>query len=146
MTDQAAFDEKVRDVFQEFAIDKALTRRMGISGDDRHVPSYVMDWIVTRKSRGSGSTGTLQQQVQEFIKAHLPAKGDKERVKFRLSQGEELTILDAITVRVKLGKQIEYLATVPCLDENNVQIDASIIEQNQGLLQGSDLGRDSVAL
>ncbi|HBJ34342.1 MAG TPA: BREX system Lon protease-like protein BrxL [Planctomycetaceae bacterium] len=140
MTDQAAFDEKVRDVFQEFAIDKALTRRMGISGDDRHVPSYVMDWIVTRKSRGSGSTGTLQQQVQEFIKAHLPAKGDKERVKFRLSQGEELTILDAITVRVKLGKQIEYLATVPCLDENNVQIDASIIEQNQGLLQGSTWG------
>lgn len=140
MTNSASFDKKVRDVFQEFAIDKALIRRMGISGDDRHVPSYVMDWIVTRKSGGNGSTGTLQQQVQEFIQAHLPAKGDKERVKFRLSQGEELTILDAITVKVKLGKQIEYLATVPCLDENNVLIDASIIERNQGLLQGSTWG------
>lgn len=136
----ASFDEKVRDVFREFAIDKALIRRMGISGDDRHVPSYVMDWIVTRKSGGDGSTTMIQQQVQDFIQAHLPAKGDKERVKFRLSQGDELTILDAITVRVKLGKQIEYLASVPCLDENNVLIDASIIEKNQGLLQGSTWG------
>lgn len=140
MENSTSFDEKVRDVFQEFAIDKALIRRMGISGDDRHVPSYVMDWIITRKSGNSSSTETLQHQVQEFIRAHLPAKGDKERVKFKLSQGQELTILDAITVRVKLAKQIEYLATVPCLDENNVLIDASIIEANQGLLQGSTWG------
>jgi len=140
MNDSASFDEKVRDVFQEFAIDKALIRRMGISGDDRHVPSYVMDWIVTRKSSGDGSTTKIQQQVQDFIQAHLPAKGDKERVKFRLSQGDELTILDAISVRVKLGKQVEYLAAVPCLDENNVLIDAAIIEKNQGLLQGSTWG------
>jgi ATP-dependent Lon protease len=140
MNKTTSFDEKIRDVFQEFAIDKALIRRMGISGDDRHIPSYVMDWIVTRKSGGAGSTATIQQQVQEFIQAHLPAKGDKERVKFKLGQGEVLTILDAISVRVKLGKQVEYLATIPCLDENNVLIDASIIEGNQGLLQASTWG------
>jgi ATP-dependent Lon protease len=134
------FDEKIRDVFQEFAIDKALIRRMGISGDDRHIPSYVMDWIVTRKSSGDGSTTTIKQQVQDFIQAHLPAKGDKERVKFKLGRGEVLTILDAISVRVKLGKQVEFLATVPCLDEINVLIDASVIEKNQGLLQGTTWG------
>lgn len=140
MNTSTTFDEKIRDVFQEFAIDKALIRRMGISGDDRHIPSYVMDWIVTRKSGGDGSTTTIQQQVQDFIQAHLPAKGDKERVKFKLGQGEVLTILDAISVRVKLGKQVEFLATVPCLDETNVLIDASVIEKNQGLLQGSTWG------
>ena len=140
MTDSDALDEKVRDVFQEFAIDKGLIRRMGISGDDRHIPSYVMDWIVTRKSGGNVTTGTLQQQVQDFIQAHLPTKGDKQRVKFKLSQGEELTILDAISVTVKLGKQIEYLASIPCLDENNVLIDAEIIKNNQGLLQDSTWG------
>lgn len=140
MTTSEALDDKIRDVFQEFAIDKGLIQRMGISGDDRHVPSYVMDWIVTRKSSGNATTGTLQQQVQDFIQAHLPAKGDKQRVKFKLSQGEELTILDAISVTVKLGKQIEYLATIPCLDENSVLIDASIIKNNQGLLQGSTWG------
>lgn len=133
-------DEKIRDVFQEFAIDKAQIRRMGISGDDRHIPSYVMDWIVTRSSSGDGSTTTIKQQVQDFIQAHLPAKGDKDLVKFKLGQDEVLTILDAISVRVKLGKQVEFLATVPCLDENNVLIDASVIEKNQGLLQGSTWG------
>jgi ATP-dependent Lon protease len=140
MSTPNSFDEKIRDVFQEFSIDKALIRRMGISGDDRHIPSYVMDWIVTRQSSNSGSTTTIQQQVQNFIQAHLPAKGDKERVKFRLGQREVITVLDAISVRVKLGKQVEFLATVPCLDESNVLIDASIIERNQGLLQGSTWG------
>ena len=140
MTSSQALNDKIRDVFQEFAIDKGQIQRMGISGDDRHVPSYVMDWIVTRKSKGGATTGTLQQQVQDFIKAHLPAKGDKQRVKFQLSQGEELTILDAISVTVKLGKQVQYLATIPCLDESNVLIDASIIKGNQGLLQGSTWG------
>lgn len=62
MNTATSFDEKIRDVFQEFAIDKALIRRMGISGDDRHIPSYVMDWIVTRKSGGDGSTTTIQQR------------------------------------------------------------------------------------
>ena len=140
MTSSQALNNKIRDVFQEFAIDKGQIQRMGISGDDRHVPSYVMDWIVTRKSKGGATTGTLQQQVQDFIQAHLPAKGDKQRVKFQLSQGEELTILDAISVTVKLGKQVQYLAMIPCLDENNVLIDASIIKDNQGLLQGSTWG------
>ena len=135
-----SFDDKVRNVFGEFAIDKGLVHRMGISGDDRHVPSYVMDWIITHKSRSSSSTGTLEQQVQDFIQAHLPAKGDKERVKFKLSQGETLTLLDAISVTVKLGKCVEYLATIPCLDANNVSIDESLIEHNEGLLQGSTWG------
>lgn len=134
------FDDKVKSVFGEFAIDKGLIQRMGISGDDRHVPSYVLDWIVTHKSRSSSTTGTLEQQVQEFIQSHLPAKGDKERVKFKLSQGETLTILDAIAVTVKLGRRVEYLATVPCLDANNVRIDKCLIERNEGLLQGSTWG------
>ena len=137
-------NEKVKTVFGEFAIDKGLISRMGLSGDDRHVPSYVMDWIVTHKSNSSSSTGTLEQQVQEFIHAHLPAKGDKERVKFKLSQGETLTILDAISVTVKLGKRVEYLATIPCLDANNVHIDESLIEHNEGLLQGSTWGATKI--
>jgi len=140
MNNADSLDDKVKEVFGEFAIDKGLIRRMGISGDDRHVPSYVMDWIVTHKSGISSSTGTLEQQVQEFIQSHLPAKGDKQRVKFKLGQGETLTILDAISVRVKLGKRVDYLASIPCLDENNVRIDESLIEHNEGLLQGSTWG------
>ena len=133
-------DVKVRDVFGEFAIDKGLIRRMGISGDDRHVPSYVMDWIVTRKAHSSQSTATLEHEVRQFIQDHLPAKSDKERVKFKLGQGETLVILDAISVAVKLGRHVEYVATIPCLDEKGVLIDESLIVQNEGLLQSSTWG------
>src|SRR5262245_63469160 len=91
-------DKKIRTVFGEFAVDKGLIRRLGVSGDDRHVPSYVMDWIVTHTSRGGASTSTLQRAVQEFILKHLPAKGDKDLVKHKLGRGETLTLLDAISV------------------------------------------------
>ena len=36
----STLDDKIRSAFGEFAVDKGLIRRMGVSGDDRHVPSY----------------------------------------------------------------------------------------------------------
>jgi ATP-dependent Lon protease len=136
----AQLDAKIREVFQEFAIDKGLVRRLGVSGDDRHVPSYVLDWIVTLKSKSGSSTTSLQREVENFVQQHLPAKGEKERVKFRLSQGETLTLLDAISVEVRLGTEVQYFASIPCLDEKRAIVDATLIANNEGLLQGSTWG------
>jgi ATP-dependent Lon protease len=134
-------DRKIQDTFNEFAIDKGLITRLGLSRDDRHIPSYVMDWVVTFAASKVGSnTGRLRDAVVEFIKKHLPAKGEKEAIKFRLSQGETLTILDAISVEVKLGKTPEYLATIPCIDEKKAKIDVVQLRQNEGLLQSSIWG------
>lgn len=134
-------DGKILDTFKEFAIDKGLITRLGLSRDDRHIPSYVMDWIVTFASSKVGTnTGRLRDAVVDFIKKHLPSKGEKESIKFRLSQGETLTILDALTVEVKLGKTPEYLATIPCIDEKKARIEATLLRQNEGLLQSSIWG------
>src|SRR3954467_10350277 len=134
-------DRKVLDTFKEFAIDKGLITRLGLSRDDRHIPSYVMDWIVTFAAGKVGmQTGRLRDAVVDFIKKHLPSKGEKEAIKFRLSQGETLTILDALSVEVKLGNPPEYLATIPCIDEKKAKIDASLIRLNEGLLQSSIWG------
>src|SRR5581483_6985142 len=104
-------DRKILDTFKEFAIDKGLLTRLGLSRDDRHIPSYVMDWVVTRAANKAGTnTGRLREEVLEFIQKHLPSKGEKEMIKFRLSQGETLTVLDELSVEVKLGKTPEYLA------------------------------------
>jgi ATP-dependent Lon protease len=138
-------DQKVLDTFKEFAIDKGLITRLGLSRDDRHIPSYVMDWIVTFTASKAGmNTGRLKEAVVEFIQKHLPSKGEKETIKFRLSQGETLTILDALSVEVKLGKTPEYFATIPCIDEKKARIEASLIKQNEGLLQGSIWGAAKV--
>ncbi len=142
---QLALDEKIRDVFAEFAVDKALVRKLGLSGDDRHVPSYVMDWIVTFKSKGDPSTQSLKFSVQDFIQKHLPAKGEKEKVKFRLSQGETVTLLDAISVEVRLGRDIQYVASIPSLDEKKAKISESLIRDNVALLQGSTWGAANIA-
>ena len=34
-----ALDQKIANTFGEFAIDKGLTARLGLSRDDRHAPS-----------------------------------------------------------------------------------------------------------
>jgi ATP-dependent Lon protease len=134
-------DKKVLDTFKEFAIDKGLITRLGLSRDDRHIPSYVMDWIVTFTTNKVGmNTARLREAVVDFIKKHLPSKGEKETIKFRLSQSETLTILDALSVEVKLGKTPEYFATIPCIDEKRARIDPSLIKQNEGLLQSSIWG------
>ena len=78
----SAFDQKIQDVFGEFAIDKGLVRRLGATGEDRHVPSYVMDWIVTHNAKSHQSTGSIEHAVRDFIAKHLPPKGDKERIRF----------------------------------------------------------------
>lgn len=137
----SSLDHKILDTFKEFAIDKGLITRLGLSRDDRHIPSYVMDWIVTFAQTKVGThTGRLRDAVVDFIKKHLPSKGEKESIKFRLSQGETLTILDALSVEVKLGKTPEYFATIPCIDEKKAKIDAALLRQNEGLLQSSIWG------
>jgi ATP-dependent Lon protease len=134
-------DRKIQDTFKEFAIDKGLITRLGLSRDDRHIPSYVMDWVVTfAASKVGTNTARLRDAVVDFIKKHLPSKGEKETIKFRLSQNETLTILDALSVEVKLGKTPEYLATIPCIDEKKAKIDASLLRQNEGLLQSNIWG------
>ena len=62
-----------------------------------------MDWIVTFNMKKQGmDTSRLQDAISEFVEQRLPPKGAKEKIKFRLSQGEAITLLDAISVEVKL--------------------------------------------
>ncbi len=140
-------DQKIQDTFRELAIDKGLSTRLGLSRDDRHIPSYVMDWIVTFAASKVGSdTGRLREAVVDFIRKHLPSKGEKETIKFRLGEGETLTILDALTVEVKLGNPPEYFATIPCIDEKKAKVDANLLRQNEGLLQSSIWGAAKICL
>ncbi len=133
-------DKKVQAVFGEVAIDRGLVQRLGVSGDGRHVPSYVMDWIVTRERNKADGTSQLSAAVAEFIKKHLPSKGEKELVKHRLRQGEMITILDAVRVRVNMKADPAYLVDIPCLDEKSAYINDDVVMANESLLLGSTWG------
>ena len=133
-------DNKIKAVFGDLSVDKGLIARLGLSRDDRHIPSYVMDWIVTRMSQNNDSTKSIQMSVEQFVQKHLPAKGEKDRVKHKLAEGEVITILDAISVTVNLGRDAEYFASIPCLDENRANIEKSIITCHEELLVGSVWG------
>src|SRR5207247_1835046 len=49
-------------------------------------------------------------------------------------------ILDAISVRVELGHDVQYFATIPCLDEKKAKISEELIRDNETLLRGSTWG------
>ena len=67
-----------------------------------------MDWIVTFAAGKVGmQTGRLRDAVVDFIKKHLPSKGEKEAIKFRLSQGETLTILDILGMVTTLRRHAQ---------------------------------------
>jgi len=115
-------------------------QRLGVSGDDRHIPSYVMDWVITRESKSADGTTQLSESVAQFIKDHLPSKSEKQLVKHRLGQGEMMTILDSIQVRVNLTGQRKYLAEIPCLDEVSAGISEEVVNANETLLLGATWG------
>ncbi len=96
-------DKKIQRVFDEFAIDRGLVQRLGVSGDDRSIPNYVMDWIITRESKKADGTTDLSKSVAKFISNHLPSKGEKELVKHRLGKGE-MIILDDTTNKAPPGQ------------------------------------------
>jgi len=140
-------DKKVRDVFKDYAIDRELVYKLGVSGDDRPIPSYVLDWIITREAKKNNETTNLRQAVANFIKEHLPSKGEKEYVKHRLVNGETLILLDAIKVTINFKDQMNPCrAELPCLDDTSVFINEDIVDNNPGLLIGSVWGATKICL
>ena len=136
----SAFDQKIQDVFGEFAIDKGLVRRLGATGEDRHVPSYVMDWIVTHNAKSHQSTGSIERAVRDFIAKHLPPKGDKERIRFCCRRARRSSCWMRSPSVSNSAKRSDTSGRSTAWMNPKALIDASIIEQNQGLLQGSTWG------
>ena len=138
-------NEKIKKVFGDYAIDKGLINRLGVSGDDRQIPSYVLDWIVTSCSKKNNGTTNLQSAITTFIKNHLPAKSEKEVIKHKLLNGEIITILDAISVKTNLNNaEMPYEAEIKSLDEKKVYIEKSLIDKHHGLLIGGMWGATKI--
>lgn len=126
--------EKVLDVFGEVCIDKTLVAAAGIGTESsRSIPTFVAEWLVDRHCPTGVLDDQAKSQVHEFIQKHLPAKDQKNDIKYTLRSGRSLVILDNFSVSVDLQTNRLRLK-IPCIDEPDACIEPFIVDENPMLL------------
>lgn len=142
--DTALLDQKISTLFGELAIDKALVRKLKIR-ERRTIPSFVEEWMISRFQVPGKADDEVYSDITRFMSRHLPAKTEKEQIKYRLQQNEAVVLLDRFDVRIDIAKG-KQLLTIPCLDERNAQVAADVLEQNTSLLERGQWGAGRLAL
>jgi len=132
------FDHKVMEVFGDLAIDKQAVRELKIR-EARTVTTFVEEWLVARHYRPDRTTAEVYNDITDFMQRHLPAKKEREAIKYRLSQGEPVVLLDRFEVRVDLTRGLNLLS-IPCLDEHQAQAPGAVLDASPGLLSGGQWG------
>jgi len=126
------FAQKAKDLFGEIVINKGLIHKAGFG--NRAIPTYVGEWII---SHYVGDEEDLSEEnrarIANFVQKFVPAKGEKESIKNRLYEQDEVQILDNFSVYVNLVKGDRYL-NVPFLDESSAFASSKIIQDHDMLL------------
>ncbi len=131
-------EAKIKNLFKELVIDKALVRSLKIR-EKRTIPSFVEEWLISRFQKEDRTNAEIYQDVTAFMSKHLPAKTEKERIKHELQSGEDLVILDRFSVRIDIAKDKKIL-TIPCIEDTNARVSSLVIEKNPLLLEGGQWG------
>lgn len=132
----STFENKAKTVFGEACIDKGLFLDSGMQG--RGVPTFVAEWILDRFCPEGELTDEVRGEINNFIESRLPRKDQKEEIKHRLSQGDQLTLLDHFSVLVDLSLNQRFLM-IPSIDEKGA-IAANIVDKFPNLLGGGMWG------
>jgi len=126
------FEKKAQDSFSEIIINKSLIHQAGFGS--RAIPTYVGEWIIAHfLGDESDFSDTCRKRIAGFIQKYAPAKGQKEIIKNKLYQQEEVQLLDNFSVYVNLIKGDRYL-NIPFLDETAAFVSPQIVQDNDMLL------------
>ncbi len=131
-------DCKIRETFHELTIDKSLVRDLNIR-DKRTIPSFVEEWLISRFQGADKSNSDVYNDVTSFMSKHLPAKTEKEKIKYQLQRNESVVLLDRFDARIDIKKDRKLLS-IPCIDERNAHVTNEVLEKNQSLLEGGQWG------
>ncbi|SHE19785.1 BREX system Lon protease-like protein BrxL [methanotrophic endosymbiont of Bathymodiolus puteoserpentis (Logatchev)] len=137
-------DNKIRENFSELTIDKALVRQLKIR-EKRTIPSFVEEWLISRFQETGKSNTDVYNDITSFMSKHLPAKTEKEKIKYQLQRSDEVVLLDRFDARIDI-KNDRKLITIPCLDERNAHVSHEVLEQNSSLLEGGQWGAGRLAV
>ncbi len=127
-----SFEQKALDSFGEIIINKSFLHKAGFG--NRAIPAYVGEWIISSFSGESEEiSNETREKISAFVGKYLPSKGEKEAIKNRLLENEEVKLLDNFSVSVNLMKGDRFLS-IPFLDISDGLIDSEIVDNNQMLL------------
>ncbi|MCK9609001.1 MAG: BREX system Lon protease-like protein BrxL [Methylomonas sp.] len=137
-------DSKIRDIFCELTIDKALVRKLKVR-EQRTIPTFVEEWLISRFQQPDKSDGDVYKDITNFMSNHLPAKTEKEKIKYRLQLNESVVLLDRFEARIDITRDRKLLS-IPCLDERNAHVAQDVLEKNQTLLEGGQWGAGRLSI
>ena len=127
-----SFEQKAKDYFGEIVINKYLINKAGFG--NRAIPKYVGEWIISYFNQDEFEiSDDSREKISEFVLKYIPQKSEKESVKNRLLNQQEVKFLDNFSVYINLAKGDRYL-NIPFLDEYSSFITPSIVEENTMLL------------
>ncbi|MDF1583255.1 MAG: BREX system Lon protease-like protein BrxL [Methyloprofundus sp.] len=144
MISKEELDYKICEHFSELTIDKALVRLLKIR-DKRTIPTFVEEWLISRFQEPGKSNADVYSDITSFMSKHLPAKTEKEKIKYQLQLNNSVVLLDRFDARIDI-KNDRKLISVPCLDERNAYVTNEVLEQNETLLEGGQWGAGRLAV
>ena len=131
-------NEKIKSNFGLLAIDKKLVLDLKLR-ENRTIPSFVEEWLVSKFSDSSESISETRKKITSFMSEHLPSKNDKEKLKWKLNNGNSLVVLDKYSVKTDLNKGIT-LVTIPSLDIIDGLVSDEVIYSCPEILDGGQWG------
>jgi len=132
------FELKALDNYGSLIINKSFARKAGFGS--RAIPVYVREWIVAYYV--GDETDLLveaRSKIADFVRKYVPDKSERESIKNRLFEQNDVKLLDDYSVQVNLAKGDRYLI-IPFLDESKAVIPPNIVRENEMLLSSGIWG------
>lgn len=133
-----SFEQKALDNFGSLIINKSFARKAGFGS--RGIPVYVREWIVANYVGDSPDlTDESRAKIADFVRKYAPDKSDRETIKNRLYEQNDVKLLDDYSVYVNLAKGDRFLI-IPFLDESKGTVPPNIVRDNEMLLSSGIWG------
>jgi len=133
-----SFEQKAIDNYGSLIINKSFARKAGFGS--RAIPVYVREWIVANYVGDSPDlTDEARAKIAEFVRKYAPDKSEREAIKNRLFEQNDVKLLDDYAVQVNLSRGDRYLI-IPFLDESKAVIPPNIVQENKMLLSSGIWG------
>lgn len=133
-----SFEQKALDNYGSLIINKAFARKAGFGS--RAIPVYVREWIVAHYvGDETDLMDEARARIADFVRKYVPDKSERESLKNRLFEQNDIKLLDDYAVQVNLAKGDRYLI-IPFLDESKAVIPPNIVRENEMLLSSGIWG------